>query len=80
MAMKIMGDERQKNAFEVFFLGIVPDIEMSNSLTRDWEAQLVDRIEEAQVRCNNMLYYGGHQKKMQCSLGIILCISLLLPK
>ena len=56
MAMKIMGDERQKNAFEVFFLGIVPDIEMSNSLTRDWEAQLVDRIEEAQVRCNNMLY------------------------
>ena len=33
----------------MYFLGIVPDINMGNSWTRDKEAQLVDRVEEAQV-------------------------------
>lgn len=43
------GGERTKPMFEVYFLGIVPDIVMSTSMTRDREAELVDRIEESQV-------------------------------
>ena len=41
--------EKHKALYEVHFLGIVPDIIMSHSQTRDKEAQLVDRVEEAQV-------------------------------
>lgn len=43
------GSEKFKPMYEVYFVGIVPDIVMSNSLTRDREAQFVDRIEESQV-------------------------------
>lgn len=43
------GSERFKPMYEVYFVGIVPDIVMSNSSTRDREAQLVDRIEESQI-------------------------------
>ncbi|KAL4235515.1 Integrin beta-1-binding protein 1 [Mactra antiquata] len=43
------GGERFKPIYEVYFLGIVPDIVMSSSLMRDKEAQLVDRIEESQI-------------------------------
>ena len=39
----------QREMFEVNFLGSVPDIVISGSHTRDREAQLVDRVEEAQV-------------------------------
>ncbi|WAR23549.1 hypothetical protein MAR_037218 [Mya arenaria] len=42
-------EDHQKDLFEVHFLGIVPDIVISGSHTRDREAQLVDRIEEAQI-------------------------------
>ena len=44
------GSERFRQLYEVYFVGIVPDIVMSHSITRDREAQLVDRIEESQVR------------------------------
>ncbi|XP_053394652.1 integrin beta-1-binding protein 1-like [Mercenaria mercenaria] len=43
------GSERFKSMYEVYFVGIVPDIVMSHSITRDREAQLVDRIEESQI-------------------------------
>ena len=38
-----------RETYDVYFLGIVPDINMGNSWSRDKEAQLVDRVEEAQV-------------------------------
>ncbi|KAL5016844.1 hypothetical protein ScPMuIL_006433 [Solemya velum] len=38
-----------KNSFNAYFLGIVPDINMSNSTNRDSEAQLIDQLEEAQI-------------------------------
>ena len=38
-----------RESYDVYFLGIVPDINMGNSWSRDKEAQLVDRVEEAQV-------------------------------
>ncbi|XP_052255102.1 uncharacterized protein LOC127860835 isoform X2 [Dreissena polymorpha] len=42
-------DEKLKNVTEVHFMGILPDIKLTGSATRDREAQLVDRIEEAQI-------------------------------
>ncbi|KAK3601495.1 hypothetical protein CHS0354_027643 [Potamilus streckersoni] len=39
----------QKVTFEVYFIGIVPNINMGNSQQRDSEAQLIDHIEEAQI-------------------------------
>lgn len=38
-----------RETYDVYFLGIVPDINMGNSWSRDKEAQLVDRVEEAQI-------------------------------
>jgi len=35
--------------YEVYFLGVVREINMATSLKRDKEAQLVDQVEEAQV-------------------------------
>ena len=40
----------QKTPFDVFFLGKIEEVNMGNSSKRDTEAQLVDRVEEAQVR------------------------------
>ncbi|KAL3869516.1 hypothetical protein ACJMK2_042187 [Sinanodonta woodiana] len=39
----------QKVTFEVYFIGMVPNINMGNSQQRDTEAQLIDHIEEAQI-------------------------------
>lgn len=38
-----------KKTFDVFYLGNIEKIAMGNSQKRDTEAQLIDRIEEAQV-------------------------------
>lgn len=42
-------NQKDRHTFEVMFLGIVPDIVMTSCMARDPEAQLVDRIEEAQI-------------------------------
>jgi hypothetical protein len=39
----------QKTPFDVYFLGMIEEVNMGNSRKRDTEAQLVDRVEEAQV-------------------------------
>lgn len=39
----------QKVQFDVYFLGVIEDVNMGNSRKRDTEAQLVDHVEEAQV-------------------------------
>ena len=36
-------------SFDVYFLGMVEEANMGNSIKRDTEAQLVDHVEEAQV-------------------------------
>lgn len=38
-----------KKTFDVFYLGNIEKIAMGNSQKRDTEAQLIDRIEEAQI-------------------------------
>lgn len=43
------GMRESRETYDVYFLGIVPDINMGNSWSRDKEAQLVDRVEEAQI-------------------------------
>ena len=50
-----------RETYDVFFLGIVPDINMGNSWSRDKEAQLVDRVEEAQV-CLTLSFMNIHAK------------------
>ncbi|XP_071147705.1 integrin beta-1-binding protein 1-like isoform X1 [Mytilus edulis] len=39
----------QKMSFDVYFLGMVEEANMGNSIKRDTEAQLVDHVEEAQI-------------------------------
>ena len=39
----------QKKTFDVFYLGNIEKIAIGNSQKRDTEAQLIDRVEEAQV-------------------------------
>ena len=57
----------QKKTFDVFYLGNIEKIAIGNSQKRDTEAQLIDRVEEAQVGITGVQksrHYGCTEKSV----------------